>query len=732
MPELQVISKFSPAGDQPKAIQELANGVRMNLPYQTLLGVTGSGKTMTMAQVIQETKMPALVLAHNKTLAAQLCNEFRDFFPNNAVEYFISYYDYYQPESYIPSSDTFIEKEASINDEIDRLRHSTTRSLWEREDVVVVASVSCIYGLGVPERYLAAAIQVNAGESIDRNEFLRALVDIHYDRNDMVAERARFRARGDVIEVFPAYDERLVRIELFGDEIERLCIVEPTTGEIEQIVDSVRIYPAKHYVADWDTIEYATKQIQAELDDRVEELLRENKLVEAQRLRQRTSFDLEMLKETGHCNGIENYSRILDGREPGEAPQTLIDYFVRKFGRDGFLTFIDESHVSIPQLHAMYHGDRSRKNTLIDYGFRLPCARDNRPLTHDEFFAKVGKVIFVSATPGDNELKNSAQIVEQIIRPTGLVDPLVEVRPIKGQIDDLIKEIRERSAKKERVLITTLTKRMAEDLTEYLQQVGIEVRWLHSEIQALDRVQLLKELREGVFDVLVGVNLLREGLDLPEVTLVCIMEADKEGFLRAARSLIQTIGRAARNSEGKVILYADRMTDSMSQAMAETSRRRELQLAHNAEHNITPQTIIKDTSNALLEQLRGKDPLVREPSCPQAIEQQLDLMEADLPKLAKKLEHEMKSAAREMDFERAAYLRDQLVTIQTHLAKRRQSKEQEKLEKYEAKKAAEKKEAKEARKKQPKTKTGTPEVQVSNQAEPAADKKGQTRFRRYR
>ena len=693
MPEFEVISKFTPAGDQPKAIKLLSEGVRTSLPYQTLLGVTGSGKTMTMAQVIQETKKPALVLAHNKTLAAQLCNEFREFFPNNAVEYFISYYDYYQPESYIPASDTFIEKEASINDEIDRLRHSTTRSLWERDDVIVVASVSCIYGLGVPERYLEAAIEINTGETLDRAEFLRALVEIHYTRNDMVVERARFRARGEVIEVFPAYEERIVRIELFGDEIERICIVEPTTGEIEEIVQSVCIYPAKHYVADWDSIESAVKQIQAEMNERVEELLGQGRLVEAQRLRQRTTYDLEMLREVGHCNGIENYSRILDGRQPGEPPQTLIDYFIRKYGQNGFVTFIDESHVSLPQLHAMYHGDRSRKDTLIDYGFRLPCARDNRPLTYDEFFAKVGQVVFVSATPGDNELKLSAQIVEQIIRPTGLLDPEVVVRPIKGQIDDLIQEVRLRAAKRERVLVTTLTKRMAEDLSEYLQQVGIKVRWLHSEIQALERIQLLKELREGEFDVLVGVNLLREGLDLPEVSLVCIMEADKEGFLRAERSLIQTIGRAARNAEGKVILYADRTTDSMARAQKETLRRRELQIAHNAQYNITPRTIIKDTSNALLEQLRGKDATVREPAGPAAIEEQLDMMEADLPKLARKLEQEMKTAAREMEFERAAQLRDQLSTIQQHLAKKRQIREQEKMDAWLSKSGKNKKSA---------------------------------------
>lgn len=668
MAQFEVISRFSPAGDQPKAIASLSDGVRKGFPYQTLLGVTGSGKTMTMAQVIKETGMPALVLAHNKTLAAQLCNEFREFFPKNAVEYFISYYDYYQPESYIPSTDTFIEKEASINDEIDRLRHSTTRSLWERDDVIVVASVSCIYGLGVPERYLSAALQISVGDNVDRNDLLRALVDIYYERNDMVAERARFRARGDVVEVYPAYEERIIRVEFFGDEIERLSIVNPLTGEIEEIVDTIRIYPAKHYVADEQSIDAAVDQIELELAERLEQLLAENKLVEAQRLKQRTRFDIEMLKEVGYCNGIENYSRVLEGRTPGEPPQTLVDYFVRKYGQDGFLTFIDESHVTIPQLHAMYHGDRSRKDVLIDFGFRLPCARDNRPLTHDEFFAKVGKTIFVSATPANAELNLSAQVVEQIIRPTGLVDPEVQVRPIKGQIDDLIREIRERSERQERVLITTLTKRMAEDLTEYLQQIGIKVRWLHSEVHALERVELLRDLRLGAFDVLVGVNLLREGLDLPEVSLVAIMEADKEGFLRAEKSLVQTIGRAARNAAGQVVLYADRITDSMDRAMKETSRRRALQMAHNEEHGIIPQTIVKDTSNALLDQLRGKgDMTVQEKINPKDLVKQLEFIEADLPKLAKKLEQEMKAAAKNMEFERAAELRDQLMSIRQHM-----------------------------------------------------------------
>jgi excinuclease ABC subunit B len=674
MDKFEVVSKFKPAGDQPKAIKQLSEGVMQNHPYQTLLGVTGSGKTMTMAHVIQETGLPALVLAHNKTLAAQLCNEFREFFPNNSVEYFISYYDYYQPESYIPSTDTFIEKEASINDEIERLRHSTTRSLWERQDVVVVASVSCIYGLGVPERYLAAAIELKVGQQLERQNFLRALVGIHYQRNDMVVERGRFRARGDVVEVYPAYEENIIRVEFFGDEIERIAVINPVTGEIEELAEQIRVYPAKHYVTDEEDLDRAIKQIEWELQDRLDELMKENKLVEAQRLKQRTAFDIEMLREVGYCNGVENYSRILEGRTPGEPPQTLIDYFLRKYGKDGFLTFIDESHVSVPQLHAMFHGDRSRKDTLIDFGFRLPAARDNRPLTHEEFFAKVGKVIFVSATPGKFELEKSNQIVEQIIRPTGLIDPEVEVRPIKGQIDDLIKEINARAARQERVLVTTLTKRMAEDLTEYLQQLDMRVRWLHSDIGALERVELLRDLRLGAFDVLVGVNLLREGLDLPEVTLVAIMEADKEGFLRAERSLVQTIGRAARNVGGRVILYADRVTDSMDKALRETNRRREIQQKYNIEHNVIPQTIVKDTTNALLDQLRGREIVPRDPAKAEAIEKQLLALQADLPKVVKKLEQEMKQAAKMLDFERAAEIRDQLVALQQEQAKIRQSK----------------------------------------------------------
>lgn len=680
MPPFQVVSKFQPAGDQPKAIAQLKKGIEAGNRYQTLLGVTGSGKTMTMAQLVQETQMPALVLAHNKTLAAQLCTEMKDFFPNNAVEYFISYYDYYQPESYIPSTDTFIEKEASINDEIERLRHSTTRSIWERDDVIVVGSVSCIYGLGVPERYLSAAIELRKGQIFDRHEFLRALVHIHYERNDIVVERARFRARGDVVEVYPAYEERIIRVEFFGDEIERLAIVNPITGEIEELPDMVRIYPAKHYVADELELKSAIAQIEIELEERIGELIGQGKLVEAQRLKQRTRFDIEMLNEVGYCNGIENYSRVLEGRLPGQPPQTLVDYFVRKYGRDGFITFIDESHVTIPQLRGMYAGDRSRKDTLIDFGFRLPCARDNRPLTHEEFWSKVGKVVFASATPGDWEFSVSDQVVEQIIRPTGLVDPKVEIRPIEGQIDDLIKEIKDRALRHERVLVTTLTKRMAEDLTEYLQEIGIRVRWLHSDIVALERVELLRDLRLGAFDVLVGVNLLREGLDLPEVSLVAIMEADKEGFLRAARSLIQTIGRAARNVEGRVILYADRETDSMKTAMGETERRRILQTAYNVEHNITPTTIVKETSNTLLEALRGKaepwDPTTDDflsGSGSFLSDEEKSKGKVNVANAIRKLEKEMKQAAKMLDFERAAEIRDQLRILQEKTAKNRQS-----------------------------------------------------------
>jgi len=678
MSSFKVVSKFKPAGDQPKAIDMLASGVKQDFPYQTLLGVTGSGKTMTMAHLIERCQMPALILAHNKTLAAQLCAEMKDFFPESAVEYFISYYDYYQPESYIPSTDTFIEKEASINDEIDRLRHSATRSLWERNDVIVVGSVSCIYGLGVPERYLSCAITLQVGQNIERQELLRSLVRIYYSRNDLVVERARFRVRGDVVEIYPPYEERVVRVEFFGDEIEKIAIVNPVTGEIENILNEVRIYPAKHYVAEDEELERAIAQIEVELEERLAELTSQNKLVEAQRLSQRTRFDLEMLKEVGYCNGIENYSRILENRKPGEPPQTLVDYFIRKYGKDGFLTFIDESHVTAPQLQGMFNGDRSRKDTLIDYGFRLPCARDNRPLKAEEFWAKVGKTVFVSATPGKWEIEKSNQVVEQIIRPTGLVDPHVEVRPIAGQIDDLIKELRIRIASKERVLVTTLTKRMAEDLTEYLQELDIKVRWLHSDIAALDRIELLQDLRTGAFDVLVGINLLREGLDLPEVSLVVIMEADKEGFLRAERSLIQTIGRAARNANGRVILYADKITDSMANAMRETERRRNIQIAYNLEHGITPTTIVKETGNSLLDYLRGKEEIafdtgetVKPGKGKRGSDKSITYADSNLPVLIRKLEKEMKKAAMDLDFETAAALRDELRLLQSKVQKAR-------------------------------------------------------------
>ena len=656
----RIKSSFKPAGDQPKAIKELIDGVKQNLKYQTLLGVTGSGKTFTVANVIANLNKPALVIAHNKTLAAQLCNEFRDFFLENAVEYFISYYDYYQPESYIPQTDTYIEKVANVNDEIDRLRHSTTRSLFERNDVLVVASVSCIYGLGVPELYYESSIKVSKGQSIDRDELIRSFVDIYYERNDLEFKRGRFRVRGEIVEIFPIYEEEVLKISFFGDQIESLSIVDPITGEVKELIDEIAIYPAKHYVADEDSIESACEQINKELKERCDDLKSQDKHVEAQRLWQRTKFDIEMLKEIGYCNGVENYSRVLEDRQPGEPPKVLVDYFDRKYGKDGWLCIIDESHVTVPQIGGMYHGDYSRKSTLVDYGFRLPCAIDNRPLKPDEFWSKLGQVIFVSATPGDYELKISNKVVEQIVRPTGLVDPEVEVKPTEGQIDDLIHEIKLRVEKKERVLISTLTKRMAEDLTAYLTGSNLKVRWLHSEIVALDRIEILRDLRLGEFDVLVGVNLLREGLDLPEVSLVCIMDADKEGFLRAERSLIQMIGRAARNAAGKVILYADKMTGSMQRAIDETERRRKVQTEFNKEHNITPKTIIKSHANPLLEALRSnKD--IEQVAADELANQKLNIK--DLPKVIKKIEGEMKSAALLLDFERAAKLRDELYAL---------------------------------------------------------------------
>ena len=664
--KFRITSAFLPAGDQPNAISKLKEGIEKDFKFQTLLGVTGSGKTFTIASLIEQIQKPALVIAHNKTLAAQLCNEFREFFPDNAAEYFISYYDYYQPESYIPQTDTYIEKVASVNDEIDRLRHSTTMSLFERNDVVVVASVSCIYGLGVPELYYESAVGIKKGTEIDRDVLIRELVSIYYERNDLDLTRGKFRVRGEILEIFPIYEEEILRIEFFDNYIEGLSMINPVTGEVTEQLNEIKVYPAKHYVADEDTIEEACKQIEIELKERYEFFKSQSKYAEAQRLWQRTKFDLEMIKEVGYCNGVENYSRILEGRKPGEPPKVLIDYFNRKFGVDGWVCIIDESHVTIPQISGMYHGDYSRKTTLVDYGFRLPCAIDNRPLKPDEFWSRVNQVIFVSATPGLYELKISEQIIEQIVRPTGLVDPEIEVKPTSGQIEDLIREIKIRVERKERVLISTLTKRMAEDLTSYLAGANLLVRYLHSEIIALDRIEILRDLRLGKFDVLVGVNLLREGLDLPEVSLVCIMDADKEGFLRAERSLIQMIGRAARNAAGKVILYADKVTDSMKKAIGETERRRNLQIEFNKEHNITPKTIIKSLANPLLEALRlNKD--VEEIAAEELVRENLDIK--DLPRVLKKIEGEMKSAALLLDFEKAAKLRDELFVIREMTSK---------------------------------------------------------------
>jgi excinuclease ABC subunit B len=662
-------ANYQPSGDQPQAIDKLVAGLNAGEIAQTLLGVTGSGKTFTMANVIQRIQRPTLVISHNKTLAAQLYNELREFFPENAVEYFISYYDYYQPEAYIPRTDTYIEKTASINEEIDRLRHSTTRSLFERRDVVVVSSVSCIYGLGLPENYFKAALRLQLGGEIDRDDLLRALIRNQYQRNDIDLKRACFRARGDIVEVYPAHEERVLRLELFGDEIERISVVEPTTGEILDMPQEVVIYPAIHYVANRDDVERATRQIQLELDERLRELYDMGKLLEAQRLEQRTLRDLEMIREVGYCNGIENYSRIFEDRAPGTPPKTLLDYFPKDF-----LLIVDESHVTIPQLRGMYHGDRSRKQVLVDYGFRLPCAKDNRPLNFDEFVERIGQRIYVSATPSAYELEQSAQVVQQIIRPTGLLDPVVEVRPTQNQVDNLLEEIQARSARNERVLITTLTKRMAEDLTEYFESLHIRVRYLHSEIKPIERMEIIRDLRLGDFDVLIGVNLLREGLDLPEVTLVVIMDADKEGFLRSESSLIQTIGRAARNAAGTVILYADTITDSMRRAMEETARRRELQMAYNRAHGIVPKTIQKDITYGLLDLIgsmseEGEDGVTSQKTKRHVEEVARSVPPLQLPKLIEELEIEMKAAAKMLEFEKAAQLRDQMLALKQFLEK---------------------------------------------------------------
>mgnify|MGYP005809498559 FL=1 len=655
----QIVSSNKPAGDQPKAIKALVEGINSNYQNQTLLGVTGSGKTFTIANVIEKIQKPTLVIAHNKTLAAQLYGEFKELFPNNAVEYFISYYDYYQPEAYIPRTDTYIEKSASINDEIDRLRHNTTRSLYERKDVIVVASVSCIYGLGLPENYFKGAVTLHIGDEIDRKAFLNHLILTRYERNDVELKRSTFRVRGDLIEIMPAFEKVITRFSLFGDEIEKISRIDSTTGEVIENVDEAVIYPAVHYLADDDDLDTTLDMIRFELKQRLIELNSQNKLVEAQRLEQRVNYDIEMIKEMGYCSGIENYSRILERRAPGTPPATLLDYFP-----DDFLVVIDESHVTLPQLKGMYFGDKSRKEVLVDYGFRLPCAKDNRPLTFDEFWKKIDKKIFISATPGDFEKEVSSQIVEQIIRPTGLVDPEIELHPTEGQVNDLINEINKIVEKKERVFVTTLTKRMAEDLTEYLSHKNIKVRYLHSEIQSLERVEILRDLRLGVFDVLIGVNLLREGLDVPEVSLVAIMDADKEGFLRCETSLIQTIGRSARNANGKVIMYADKITDSMKLAIDETKRRRKLQLEYNKIHNITPKTIVKPVENnllALVQSYRSVEDIIAEGMS------ELKIDKKDLPKLLNKLEKDMQKAAKILDFERAAEIRDKIKQLREML-----------------------------------------------------------------
>jgi len=650
--KFKISSKYSPAGDQPKAIKELVDGINNGDDAQTLLGITGSGKTFTIANVIEQVQKPTLIIAHNKTLAAQLYNEFKELFPDNAVEYFISYYDYYQPEAYIPRTDTYIEKSASINEEIDRLRHNTTRSLYERNDVIIVASVSCIYGLGLPENYFKGAVEIKVGDNLERDALLKHLVEIQYSRNDLVVERSSFRARGDIVEIMPAYEKIITRFYFFDNEVEKIVKIDNVTGEIIDTPDKVIIYPAVHYLSYDENVEETIGLIRAELKSRLAELESENKLIEAQRLEQRVKYDIEMIKEMGYCSGIENYSRIIERRPVGSAPATLLDYF-----KGDFLTVIDESHVTLPQLKGMYHGDFSRKTTLVDYGFRLPCAKDNRPLKENEFFAKVGQKIYISATPGDFERATSSKLVEQIIRPTGLLDPKISVRPIVTQIEDLISEINTRTKKNERVLITTLTKRMAEDLSDYFTQEGVRVRYLHSEIQSLERIEILRDLRLGEFDVLIGVNLLREGLDIPEVSLVAIMDADKEGFLRSETSLIQTIGRAARNACGEVIMYADKITDSMQKAIDETNRRRQIQLEHNKKYGIIPQTIKKPIENNLLslvESYRSLEDIVAEEMV------DLGIKKEDLPKLIVKLEKDMHKAAKILDFERAAQIRDQL------------------------------------------------------------------------
>ena len=650
MDKFQLVSDFKPSGDQPEAIEKLTQGVELGLREQTLLGVTGSGKTFTMASVIEKLNRPTLVLAHNKTLAAQLCSEFREFFPNNAVEYFISYYDYYQPEAYIAHTDTYIEKDSAINEEIDRLRHSATSALFERRDVIVVSSVSCLYGLGDPIDYKSMVISLRTGQQYPMDDILRKLAEIRYERNDIDFSRNKFRVRGDTLEVYPAYwSGRAIRIEFFGDEVDRISEINAVSGLTERFIDHVAIYPASHYVASREKLERAMKEIRKECDAQVAMFNEQNKLLEAQRISQRTAYDLEMLTEIGFCIGIENYSRVIQGREPGTPPTTLLDYFP-----DDFLLFVDESHVTLPQCRAMYAGDRSRKDSLVNYGFRLPSAYDNRPLNFTEFDSKLNQVIYVSATPAEYEQTRSGQIVEQVIRPTGLLDPIVEVRPIEGQIDDLIGEINKRTAREERVLVTTLTKKMAEDLTVYLQKVGIRVRYMHSDIGAMERMEIIRDLRMAKFDVLIGINLLREGLDLPEVSLVAILDADKEGFLRSETSLIQTIGRAARNAEGLVIMYADHITASMRVAMDETKRRREIQNAYNEANGIVPKTVIKSVRD-LIE--------ISSPTAERKGRNGVKMTKVEREKEIAKLEKQMKEAARMMEYEYAALLRDRIIEL---------------------------------------------------------------------
>ncbi|ADL11836.1 excinuclease ABC subunit UvrB [Acetohalobium arabaticum] len=663
MPQFELISDYTPCGDQPEAIEKLQAGVETGMQHQTLLGVTGSGKTFTMANLIEQVQKPTLVIAHNKTLAAQLCSEFREFFPHNAVEYFVSYYNYYQPEAYVPQTDTYIEKDASINEEIDRLRLAATSDLFEREDVIIVASVSCIYGLGSPTDYLDLTCSLERGAVKERKEIIRELIYIQYERKDYDLDRGSFRVRGDVIEIHPAYEDRVYRVELFGDEVDRIREIDSITGEIKEELGGLTIYPASHFVTKEEKLKRAIKSIRAELEERLKELRSQDKLLEAQRLEQRTRYDLEMLEEVGFCQGIENYSRHLADREPGSRPQTLIDYFP-----DDFLLLIDESHKTIPQIGGMYAGDRSRKEKLVEHGFRLPSALDNRPLEFEEFESLINQAVYISATPGPYEEEHSQQIVEQIIRPTGLVDPKIDVRPTEGQIDDLLAEIRKVVERDERVLITTLTKQMAEDLTEYLGSVGVQVRYLHSDIDTIERLEIIRDLRQGEFDVLVGINLLREGLDLPEVSLVAILDADKEGFLRSTRSLIQTIGRAARNVNGRVIMYGDKMTDSMQEAIEETNRRRRIQQEFNEENEITPQTIIKPVR----EVLRPVDMVAEESNVEYTTEESderdpEDMTAEEIEKLIIELEAEMEEASDNLEFELAAQIRDEIEELNSLL-----------------------------------------------------------------